>query len=172
VTLTGASNCTVTSTNPVNVNVPAGGTANTRFTVSCTTPPQQARAQVTGGGRIDPAIGKTTFGFNVDGRSGPPFQGEMQVVYHGGTSRMTRIHSLSIDGLTTSSDSRGGVCVTWTGSARVNNTDQRRFTATACDNGQPGSSPGKGPDRFGISLDGSISTGVTDLTGGNIQARP
>jgi len=172
VTLTVASNCTVTSTNPVNVNVPAGGTASTSFTVSCTTPPQQARAQVSGGGRIDPAIGKTTFGFNVDGRSGPPFQGEMQVVYHGGTSRMTRIHSLSIDGLTTSSDSRGGVCVTWTGSARVNNTDQRRFTATACDNGQPGSSPGKGPDRFGISLDGSISTGVTDLTGGNIQARP
>jgi len=169
VTLTVASNCTVTSTNPVSVNVPAGGTANTSFTVSCTTP--QVRVQVSGGGRIDPSSGKTTFGFNVDGRSGSPIQGEMQVVYHGGTSRMTRIHSSSIDGMTTSSDPRGGVCVTWTGSARVDNGAQRRFTATACDNGEPGSSPGAGPDRFGITVDGAISIGLTDLRGGNIQAR-
>src|SRR5439155_1322969 len=82
--------------------------------------PQQVRVQLTGGGRIDPAIGKTTFGFDVDGRSGPPFQGEMQVVYHGGTSAMTRIHSLVIDGVTSSPDPRGGVCITWTGSARIN----------------------------------------------------
>jgi len=135
--------------------------------VSCTTP--QARAQVSGGGRIDPSSGKTTFGFNVDGRSGPPFQGEMEVVYHGGTSAMTRIHSMVIDGLTSSPDPRGGVCITWTGSARINNSDQRRFTATACDNGQP--SHGAGPDRFGISVAGSVNTGVTDMTGGNTQAR-
>ncbi len=135
------------------------------------TAPQQAQVQANGGGRIDPSIGKTTFGFDVDGRTGPPFQGEMEVVYHGGSSRMTRIHSLVIDGLTSSPDPRGGVCVTWTGSARVNTSDQRRYTATACDNGQPGSSPGKGPDRFGIAVDGSISTGLTDLTGGNIRVR-
>ena len=95
----------------------------------------------------------------------------MQVVYHGGTSAMTRIHSLVIDGLTSSPDPRGGVCITWRGSARINNSDQRRFTATACDNGQPGSSHGTGPDRFGISVDGSISTGLTDLKGGNTHAR-
>jgi hypothetical protein len=164
-----AANCTVTSANPQQVNVPSGGTVTAAFTVSCSTP--QVRAQVSGGGRIDPSIGKTTFGFNVDGRSGPPFQGEMEVVYHGGTSPMTRIHSVVIDGLTSSQDSRGGVCITWTGSARVNNGDQRRFTATACDNGQPGSSPGAGPDRFGIIVDGSVSTGLTDLRGGNTQAR-
>jgi len=131
----------------------------------------QARVDVSGGGRIDPAIGKTTFGFDVDSRSGPPFQGDMQVVYHGGTSPMTRIHSVLIDGVTSSPDPRGGVCITWTGSARVNNGDQRRFTATACDNGQPGSSHGAGPDRFGISVDGSVNTGLTDLKGGNAQAR-
>ncbi len=148
-----------------------GITAATSAAFNIAAPPQ-ARAQASGGGRIDPSIGKTTFGFNVDGRSGPPFQGEMQVVYHGGTSHMTRIHSLSIDGLTSSPDPRGGVCITWSGSARINNSDQRRFTATACDNGQPGSSPGKGPDRFGISVDGSVNTGLTDLTGGNTQARP
>jgi hypothetical protein len=135
------------------------------------TPPPQVRAQGSGGGRIDPAIGKTTFGFNVDSRSGPPFQGEMEVVYHGGTSRMTRIHSLVIDGLTSSPDPRGGVCITWSGSARVNNGDQRRFTATACDNGKPAPGPAKGPDRFGISVDGSVSTGLVDLTGGNSQVR-
>ncbi len=95
----------------------------------------------------------------------------MQVVYHGGTSPMTRIHSVVIDGVTSSPDPRGGVCITWTGSARVNNGDQRRFTATACDNGQPGSSHGAGPDRFGISVDGSVNTGLTDLKGGNTHAR-
>jgi len=145
------------------------GATSAQFNIAA---PPQARAQVSGGGRIDPSIGKTTFGFNMDGRSGPPFQGEMQVVYHGGTSAMTRIHSLVIDGLTSSPDPRGGVCITWTGSARINNSDQRRFTATACDNGQPGSSHGTGPDRFGISVDGSISTGLTDLKGGNTHARP
>jgi hypothetical protein len=144
------------------------GATSAQFNIAA---PPQARAQVSGGGRIDPSIGKTTFGFNVDGRSGPPFQGEMQVVYHGGTSAMTRIHSLVIDGLTSSPDPRGGVCITWTGSARINNSDQRRFTATACDNGQPGSSHGAGPDRFGISVDGSVNTGLTDLKGGNTHAR-
>jgi len=131
--------------------------------------PQQVQVKTSGGGRIDPAIGKTTFGFNVDGRSGSSFQGETEVVYHGGTSQMTRIHSSSIDGMTTSSDPRGGVCVTWTGSARVDNGAQRRFTATACDNGQPNG--GAGPDRFGITVDGAISIGLTDLKGGNTQAR-
>jgi len=162
-----AANCTVTSANPQQVSVPSGGTVTAAFTVSCTTP--QARAQVSGGGRIDPSSGKTTFGFNVDGRSGSSFQGETEVVYHGGTSRMTRIHSSFIDGMTTSSDSRGGLCVTWTGSARVDNGAQRRFTATACDNGQPNGSAG--PDRFGITVDGTISIGLTDLKGGNTQAR-
>jgi hypothetical protein len=148
-----------------------GLTPATSAAFNITSPPQQVRAQASGGGRIDPAIGKTTFGFNVDGRSGPPFQGQMEVVYHGGSSRMTRIKSVVIDGLTSSSDLRGGVCLTWSGSARVNNGDQRRFTATTCDNGQPGASQGKGPDRFGISVDGSVSTGLVDLTGGNSQAR-
>jgi hypothetical protein len=148
-----------------------GVTGTTSATFNIAALPQQARAQVSGGGRIDPSIGKTTFGFNVDGRSGPPFQGEMEVVYHGGTSRMTRLHSVVIDGLTSSPDPRGGVCITWSGSVRVNNADQRRFTATACDNGQPAPGPAKGPDRFGISVDGSVSTGLTDLTGGNSQAR-
>jgi hypothetical protein len=134
-------------------------------------PPPQARVHANGGGRIDPAIGKTTFAFDVDSRTGPPFRGQMKVVYHSGRHRMTRIRSLTIDGVTSSPDPRGGVCVTWTGIALVNNTDRRRYTATACDNGQPGCSPGKGPDRFGITVDGAISTGLTDLTGGNIRVR-
>ena len=127
--------------------------------------------RLTGGGRIDPAVGKTTFGFNVDGSSGPPFKGEMEVVYHGGVAPMTRIHSLEIDTFNGYTDeARGGVCGTWTGTARVSDGSERRYSATACDNGEPGSSPGTGPDRFGITVDGLGSTGVTDLTGGNIQA--
>src|SRR5207245_709602 len=39
VTLTVASNCTVTNTNPQTVTVSAGSTASASFTVSCTTPP-------------------------------------------------------------------------------------------------------------------------------------
>jgi len=126
--------------------------------------------RITGGGRIDPAVGKTTFGFNVDGRTGPPFKGEMEVVYHGGVAPMTRIHSLEIDTFTGSLDPRGGVCGTWTGTARVSDGSERSYSATACDNGEPGSRPGTGPDRFGITVDGLGSTGITDLTGGNIQA--
>jgi len=125
--------------------------------------------RITGGGRIDPGVGKTTFGFTVDGRSGPPFKGQTQVVYHGGAGPMTRIHSLTIDNFSTEPDPRGGVCATWGGVARINNSDQERYSATACDNGEPGSSPGTGPDRFGITVERG-STGVADLTGGNIQA--
>jgi hypothetical protein len=126
--------------------------------------------RITGGGRIDPSVGKTTFGFNVDGRSGPPFKGQMEVVYHGGVAPMTRIHSETIDNFSTSPDPRGGVCATWGGMARISDGSDRRFSATACDNGEPGSSPGTGPDRFGITVDGFGGTGITDLTGGNIQA--
>src|SRR5437016_5996196 len=50
-----------------------GVTGATSAAFNITPLPQQVRVQLTGGGRIDPAIGKTTFGFDVDGRSGPPF---------------------------------------------------------------------------------------------------
>jgi hypothetical protein len=153
---------------------PGGAPDRPNFT-TCVDKPQDCGGggpgiRITGGGRIDPPAGKTTFGFTVDGRRGPPYKGQMQVVYHGGLGPMTRIHSETIDNVTTSPDPRGGVCATWGGIARVSDGHRHRYSATACDNGEPGSSPGTGPDRFGITLEEHGSTGVTDLTGGNIQA--
>lgn len=133
-------------------------------------PPGGPAFRITGGGRIDPAIGKTTFGFTVDGRSGPPFKGQLETVYHGGAAPMLRIHSESIDFFTTFRDPElGGDCATFGGVARVSDGHMHRFSATACDNGEPGSSPGTGPDKYGISVDGHGDTGLTRLTGGNIQ---
>ena len=69
---------------------------------------------------------------------------------------------------------RGGRCAAFSGTARVKDGNgswvQEQFGAIACDNGEPGSSPGRGPDRYGILLEDGRDTGETDLTGGNIQA--
>lgn len=138
-----------------------------------------AGERFTGGGRIDPEAGKTTFGFNVDARDwcrteGGKIKGQLQTVYH---PTQTLVHSLTIDDFFSYQDpERSGRCAEWTGTARVKDGNgswrQERFHATACDNGEPGSSPGRGPDRYGISLSDGRSTGTTDLTGGNIQAHP
>jgi hypothetical protein len=136
----------------------------------------------TGGGRTDspdnPAIGKTTFGFNLDARdfcaSGGPITGQLQTKNH---ASQTLIHSLTIDpnqGFFSFEDDRGR-CVFFAGMARVKEGNaswvQERYGAVACDNGEPGSRPGGGPDRYGIELlDEGRGTGVTLLTGGNIQA--
>ncbi len=136
-----------------------------------------AGEKFTGGGRIDPPVGKTTFGFNVHAedwcRSGGPIKGQLQTVYHP-THKL--IHSLTIDDFYSFPDpNRGGRCAAFSGLARVKDGNgswvQEHFGAIACDNGEPGSSPGQGPDRYGISLqEEGRETGVTDLTGGNIQA--
>ena len=137
-----------------------------------------AGERFTGGGRIDPLGGKTTFGFNVDAedwcRSGGPIKGQLQTVWH---PPHTLIHSLTIDEFFSFDDpeGRGGRCAAFTGLARVKDGNgswvQEHFGAVACDNGEPGSSPGRGPDRYGISLkESERESGVVDLTGGNIQA--
>ncbi|PYO95822.1 MAG: hypothetical protein DMD60_12555 [Gemmatimonadetes bacterium] len=135
-----------------------------------------AGEKFTGGGRIDPPIGKTTFGFNVNARdfceSDGSIKGELQTVYH---PTHTRIHSLTIDQFFSFQDAeRGGRCAVFGGTARVKDGNgswvQEEFAASACDNGEPGSSPGGGPDRYGIALQDDRHTGTADLTGGNIQA--
>ncbi len=135
-----------------------------------------AGEKFTGGGRIDPPLGKTTFGFNVNARdwcqNGGPISGGLETVLH---ATHTRIHSLTIDNFFSLEDTeRGGRCAAFGGTARVKDGHgswvQRNFAAIACDNGEPGSRRERGPDRFGISLEDGPETGVTDLTGGNIQA--
>ena len=142
-----------------------------------------AGARFTGGGRIDPPVAeKTTFGFNLDASDfcasggGAAIKGQLQTMNH---PTKTLIHSLTIDDFFSFDDpeGRGGRCAAFSGTARVKDGNgswmQEQFGAFACDNGEPGSSAGRGPDRYGISLnDGheTRETGVTDLTGGNIQA--
>jgi len=136
-------------------------------------------ARFTGGGRIDPlGENKTTFGFNFDATdqcsSGGSIKGQLQTVWH---PPHLLIHSLTIDNNFLTFDDpggRGGRCVAFGGTARVKEGNgswvEEGFGAIACDNGEPGSNPGRGPDRFGISLDDGRESGVEDLTGGNIQA--
>ena len=138
-----------------------------------------AGVRVTGGGRIDPTlVDKTTFGFTVDGTSGPPFKGQLQVVFH---LMLLKAHSTLIDQFELDQ-----TCARFRGTVRTSDghTDHR-FRAVACDNGEPGSSPGTGPDKFGICIDDHRSTDPlawnpltqkcdrdpepTELTGGNIQ---
>jgi hypothetical protein len=135
-----------------------------------------AGEKFTGGGRIDPPVGKTTFGFNVNARdfceNDGSIRGQLQAVHH---PSHTRIHSLTIDQFFSFPDEdRGGQCAAFGGTARIKEGNgswvQEQFAAVACDNGEPGSSRGGGPDRFGISLEDKRATGTADLTGGNIQA--
>ena len=146
----------------------------------------QAGPKFTGGGRIDPVAGKTTFGFNVNAKdwcssSTGTVKGQLQTVYH---PTQTLVHSLGIDAFESyPSDrinpktGRPGQCAHFAGPARVKDgngpwNDGERFEATACDNGEPGSSPGRGPDQYGIRLSDGRFVPLTDLTGGNIQAHP
>ena len=132
----------------------------------------------TGGGRIDPAVGKTTFGFNVHAgqfcTQGGDIKGQLQVVNH---PLQILVHSTSIDFFSSydNPDFSGGRCAEFSGTARVKQgnaswTYGHHFEVKTCDNGEPGSSPGKGPDTFGVSVSGVGATGETPLTGGNIQA--
>jgi hypothetical protein len=136
--------------------------------------------RVTGGGRIDPnLLDKVTFGFTVDGTSGPPFRGQLQTVFH---FMLLKAHSVSIDAF--ERDQEDCSCVKFRGDVATSDGDRHHFRAVACDKAEPGSSPGRGPDKFGICIDQHRSTDPmqpppfpecndypepTELTGGNIQ---
>ncbi len=108
-------------------------------------PAADATGFVTGGGQLNNA----TFGFNAR-----PGRGQLQYIDH--TTKL-KVHSESIDADTFLIN---GNCATFTGVTK----DGLDFTATACDNGEPG----KDVDTFSIQLSDSYSnSGV--ISGGNIQ---
>lgn len=144
-----------------------------------------------GPGERTPIVGKTTFGFNVflgtDG-SGHCIvtKGEIQVVHHPSKTKWhVSIHNGVDDfGETVfASTYNSGRCVL-VGldgmTARVNGQRGSELTRmSACDKGEPGSSPGFGPDSWRWETLATANTpstapsGDTDqtlLTGGNIQA--
>jgi len=144
-------------------------------------------AKFTGGGRIDsPPVnsmpGKVTFGFNVfaNGPNCTVSKGEIELVDH---PRKISFH-VSIHGGTDGAGnsvpySVSGTCLTvgpMTGAERgpgATSSTESGIMMRVCDNGEPGSSPGIGPDtfRWKTSDDGDTGdvTGDTPLTGGNIQ---
>jgi len=121
-------------------------------------------AFMTGGGKLGTGRDIATFGFNAGSRGGV-LHGQLQYIDHAAS---LKVHSLSIDSFGLTGETP---CVTFSGSARVNNADGYSFTVNrACDNGEPG----VGHDTFDISVSGpgvSYSRSGT-LTGGNLQLHP
>jgi len=126
--------------------------------------PKAGNAFMTGGGKLGTGRDIATFGFNAGSRGGV-LHGQLQYIDHAAS---LKVHSLSIDSFGPITES---VCVTFSGSARVNNIDGYSYTVNrACDNGEPG----VGHDTFDISVSGpgvSYSRNGT-LTGGNLQLHP
>lgn len=146
-------------------------------------------------GQNGPQIsGKTTFGFNVflehDFKGDCVVtKGQIQVVHHRPEQPGQVMWHMSIHNGVSSDDgnpvparvystSRGGFCVvvgTTSGVARFRDVDAHtegiaRSRFTACDNAEPGSSPGFGPDAMRWETEHYGDTQLQYLTGGNIQA--
>ncbi|HET7789694.1 MAG TPA: hypothetical protein VFK78_02770 [Gemmatimonadales bacterium] len=142
----------------------------------------------TGGGRIDPdesntLSGKMTFGFNlfVDDQCNVT-KGQFEVVHHPSQSRYHSVSFQSVSTFTETNDQgQTGQCfdlfLTMRAAHGPGDFDHEHpVEIQACDFGEPGSSPGTGPDTWWFATtDGSTGgghgdTGNTPLTGGNIQA--
>jgi len=128
--------------------------------------PKAGNAFMTGGGKLGTGRDIATFGFNAGSRGGAP-HGQLEYNDH---AKGLKVHSLSID---PSSFGLNGTCVTFSGSARVNDVDGYSFKVnSACDYGEPG----VGHDTFDISvLDSSgavVNSRSGTLTGGNLQLHP
>ena len=144
----------------------------------------------TGGGRIDPTentmTGKMTFGFNIFAdETCDVIKGQFEVVHH---PTQTKYHSVSFQSFdsfnTTNKDGKPGTCFDLNLTMRAAHgtgpfDHDHTVFIQGCDFGEPGSQqPGSstGPDTWMFATtDGSPppahgNTGVTELTGGNIQA--
>jgi len=131
-----------------------------------------AGQKFTGGGRIDPYGEKVTFGFNVHANGAcQPIKGQLEVVHH---PTQTKYHSTSIREFESYASPEGGECGHWNGTVRAKHGNgdwhEHEFEVEACDNGEPGSSPGTGPDTFHFIVWDEYDSDRTPLTGGNIQA--
>jgi hypothetical protein len=121
---------------------------------------------MTGGGKLGTGRDIATFGLNAGSRGSGGLHGQLQYNDH---AQSLKVHSQSIDSFDLIA---GTTCVTFSGSARVNDVDGYGFTVnSACDNGQPG----VGLDSLDISVKGpgGFSYGRSGkLTGGNLQLHP
>jgi len=133
--------------------------------VNFTPAPKTGNAFMTGGGKLGTGRDIATFGFNAGSRGAGGLHGQLQYIDHGAS---LKVHSLSIDSFGLTGETP---CVTFSGSARVNDADGYTFTVNrACDNGEPG----VGHDTFDISVSGPgvLYSRSGTLTGGNLQLHP
>src|SRR5216684_6582724 len=94
--------------------------------------PKAGNAFMTGGGKLGTGRDIATFGLNAGERGSGGLHGHLQYTDHAGS---LSVHSQSID----SFDLISSTCVTFSGSARVNNVVGYSFRVNqACDNGEPG----------------------------------
>src|SRR6267378_2572321 len=127
--------------------------------------PKAGNAFMTGGGKLGTDRDFATFGLNAGSRGAGGLHGQLQYIDH---LQNLKVHSLSLDSFGLIGEAS---CVSFSGSARVNNADGYRFTVNrACDNGEPG----VGRDTFDISVSGPgvLYSRSGTLTGGNLQLHP
>ena len=118
--------------------------------------PPPTEGKVTGGGSIDVAGGKGTFGFIVQRKEpGGPVKGQLQYVNHASGDK---VQSVAFDSLVIT-----GNMATFGGTCTINKVTPCMFRVDVTDNGEPGTT-----DSFVISVTpGSTEGGI--LRSGNIQ---
>jgi hypothetical protein len=153
-----AANCTVGGANPRTVNVPAGGTATTTFSVTCAgAPPPVGR--VTGQGQVgtaapQPGNDAVTFNFDVRADLTGRFTGTDYADLHPGgvpatlTTDPTSDPATSFTAFRSSSSACGDASrgVEWDGVGREDTGGLVSYTIAVCDNGAANS----GADFFSI----------------------
>ena len=122
----------------------------------CTPPASTPGAKITGGGWIDVALGRGTFGLTARASDEETSSGNLTYQDHGLLSRTVK--STAVTSVTVS-----GNCAQILGTATVNGSGDVGFQVQVCDNGEPGNT-----DTFSITMsDGYTAAGM--LRGGNIQ---
>jgi len=167
-------NCQVAETNPANVTVVAGETANVTFTVTCSAPPPPPPPPppapndfMTGGGKLGDGREFATFGLKAS-----PDGGKFEWVQHcpdgqRAASAVCARGKFAFHGTVTpgsyAQGSRGTNCRTWAGTGTSKEIGAHDFSVQACDDGECG----RGVDFIEVTIDGYQNSGY--LTGGNIQ---
>ena len=119
-------------------------------------PPPPTAGKVTGGGSIDVAGGKSTFGFIVQRKEASgPVKGQLQYVDHASGDK---VHSVAFNSLVVA-----GNMATFGGTCTLNKVTPCTFSVEVTDNGEPGDA-----DTFVISVIPGAPEGGT-LQSGNIQ---
>ena len=169
-----AGNCSVSGPNPQTVSVPAGGTASTTFSVSCSTTPPAVEASGQGQiGNGSPSPGHDVQGFDFDVRSDLTGRflftdyGEVRPDGSAGTFHVdpsdpgTRFTAFRASSSACADPSRGAE---FDGIGRVDTGETGDFTVAICDNGPAGS----GMDFFSLVIPAGSYTKSGTVTAGDV----